>query len=222
MATYLTRDQIIQNAGTLVGNTTLGATFCVDWLNNIQDTLAQNHKFPELEKVATGSIGAYTTGPAISVSLPADFGDMWDRDSLAVIDSNGSHTILNTQTWDWYDMIADPLTTGTPMHAAFNLNNQTWTPYPQPGQAYTWQFRYLLKPPRLLTNVTIPFGSDEIFIQALFVRLLQYEDDQRYPAEYAMLQQMLNKYFGALNMSPIKSPSVRFNAQRFKTPANFR
>lgn len=222
MATSLTFDEIISNAGKLVGNETL-TTFAGVWLNNIIDTIAQNRKFFELEKVATGTLAKYTSGPALTVSFPTDFGDMWDHNALGLIDSGGSHHILTFQTWDWYDLITNPLTIGPPQFAAFDMRLQKWTPYPQPDQAYTWQMRYVLKPSRIVTGSDkIPYGSDEIFIQALFVRLLQFEDDARYPAEYAMLDQMLNKYFGGANMSPIKSPAVRFNSKTFKSMGAFR
>lgn len=222
MATSLTFDQIVSHAGKLVGNETL-TTFAEVWLNNIIDTIAQNHRFPELEAVATGTIAQYVSGAAITASFPADFGDLWDHESLAIIDSDGNHTPLQPQTWDWYDMIADPLTTGKPRYAVFNLQARTWTPYPQPDQAYTWQIRYMMKPSRIVDGSdTIPYASDEIFIQALFVRFLQFEDDARYPTEYAMLQQMIQKYFGGVNTSPIKSPAVRFNSRAFRTPGNFR
>lgn len=223
MPTSMTFDQIVSHAGKLVGNETL-TSFADVWLNNIIDTIAQNHRFPELEKTATGTIGAYNGGGVgVTVAFPSDFADLWDHESLAVIDANGNHTPLQPQTWDWYDMIADPLTTGKPRYAIFNLQNRTWTPYPQPDVAYTWQIRYMIKPSRIVTGTdTIPYASDEIFVQALFVRLLQFEDDARYPAEYQMLQKLIQNYFGGVNTSPIKSPAVRFNSRAFRTPGTFR
>lgn len=222
MSTALDFDTIVAHAGKLVGNETL-TTFAGVWLNNIIDSLAQNHRWPELEKVATGSLAQFGGTTPIVVSLPADFGDLWDQHSLSILDTNGSHSVLTPQTWEWYDLITSPLTPGSPGHAAFNLNTQQWTPYPQPSQVYTWQLRYLLKPSRIVTGTdTIPFGTDEIFIQALFVRLLQFEDDSRYPAEYAVLQSMIHQFFGATNTSPIKSPKVRFNSNTFKGMTSYR
>lgn len=224
MATTLTRDTIITYAGRMVGNEVVDVTTLRDWLNNIIDTLGKEYRWPELQKTATGTLAKYVTGQAApEVALPADFGDLWDVHSLAVIDANGNHTVLTPQSWDWFDLITAPTqSTGTPFAAAFNLNTLVWTPYPMPQTSYTWQLRYRIKPSRLSSNATINFANDDIFIHALYVRLLQLEDDDRYIAEKAVLDQMIARYLGAYNKSPIKNRNIRFNANAFRTPANFR
>jgi hypothetical protein len=224
MATALTQSQLIQYAGKRAGNESL-ATFAADWLNNIIDTLAQNYKFPELEKTTTGTLtGHGTTTPSTldTISLPADFGDLFDVHSLVLIDSNGTRNTLTPQTTDWFDNISSPLILGQPNSAIFDLDAKTWTPFPLPELTYTWRIRYRAKPSRLSSDTTIPFASDDIFIQALYVQILQYEDDQRYPQEYGVLQSMIGRYLAGYNKSPIKSKSMRLNADAFRNIQNQR
>lgn len=224
MATTLTRDTIIQYAGKRAGNESL-TTFAADWLNNIIDTLAQNYKFPDLQKIATGTLTGHGTTQPTSVdviSLPADYGDLFDVHSLSIVDVNGNHDTLDPEDTDWYDTITAPLTLGKPSAAIFNLNAMTWTPYPLPQQTYTWQLRYRYKPSRLSSNSTIPFASDEIFIQALYVQILQYEDDARYPTEYAALERLIAKYIGGFNKSPNKDRQIRLNRSAFLRIQSYR
>jgi len=224
MATALTRDTLVQYAGKRAGNESL-ATFCNDWLNNIIDTLAQNYKFPELEKLVTGALAGHgSTAPTVvdTINLPADFGDLFDVHSLGVIDSFGTHNTLTPRDTDYYDTISSPLIVGTPNTAIFDLDNKQWTPFPLPQLDYTYQLRYRAKPVRLTGNTTIPFASDDIFIQGLYVQILQYEDDQRYPAEYAVWLQMIGKYIAGFNKSPIKTKSLRLNADTFRRIQNQR
>jgi len=220
MATALTRDTIIQYAARKAGNEAIDATTLQDWLNNIIDTMAQAYKFPELQKSASGSLSAYVQGQAIpEIALPADFGDLWDVHGLVVVDSNnpgGSQQALTPETWEFFDLLVAPTkAVGTPLTAGFNLNNKTWSPYPMPDRQYTWQLRYRIKPARLTSNVTIPYANDEIFIQALYVQILQFEDDDRYPAELRRLLQLVMTYLTGLNKSPIKERKVRLNSNVF-------
>lgn len=223
MATALTRDTLVSYSGKRAGNESL-ATFGNDWLNNIIDTLGQAYKWPELEQKTTGSLAAFVAGGSVpEISLPADFGDLWDAHGLSLIDSNSGHHTLVPETWDWFDLITAPtLSVGEPKWAAFNLNSMKWSPYPMPGQAYTWQLRYRIKPSRLSSNTTIPFANDDIFIQALFVQILQYEDDERAVAERAVLDQMIARYLGGYNKSPIKQRKIRLNTDTFKGIQSYR
>ena len=82
--------------------------------------------------------------------------------------------------------------------------------------------RYRLKPSRLTSNATIPFGNDEIFIQALYAKVLQYLGDPRATNERLVLEQLLARYFGGANKSPIKGRAVRLNADTFKGIQNYR
>lgn len=221
MATTLTRNQLVTYAGRRAGNESL-TTSANDWLANIVDTLSQNYKWPEFQKTSTGTITNPGAGQTVTTSLPADFGDLWDVHSLIVIDSNGNQQPLTPQPPEWYDLLTNPATLGKPLYVVFNLNTLTWKPYPTPETSYAYQMRYRIKPTRLETDTTIPFASDDIFIQALYVQILQHEDDERYMQEQAVLDRMISRYLGGFNKSPIKSRTVRLNTNAFKPVVNFR
>ena len=207
MATVLTRDSLISHAMRLAGNEDV-TTFAQDWLNNTIDTLGQMFRWPELEKEATGSI---TVGVSSTV-LPADFGNLWNRLALSLTISNASH-VLEPLTRNEYNALGDRTLQGIPKYVLFDLNAKTWVTFPLPNATYTWLLIYHIKPARLSSDVVISFGSDEIFIQALYIRILQYEDDARYKEEFQILLQMIDAFLTGTNVSPVQVGAPKIAAK---------
>jgi hypothetical protein len=213
----LTRDAIVSSALRRIGNETI-TTDAIVWLLNFVDDLYTNYKWPFAEKTTTGSITAGQT----SVALPTDFGDLYDKQSLRIIDSAGTSHPLSPWTPNELDVQADPDAIGQPFRAIFDLNGKTWRPYPLPNQSFTYNLRYRVKPARVASDVVIPFPNDEILIQGVFVKALQYEDDERFKDKLALLEIMIRKLLRGFNMSPIKATGTRYNPLRFLTPVIYR
>lgn len=213
----LTRNQLVDLALATVGNTTLTAE-AYTWLNNIVDRFCLDYKFSFLEKLKTGTLAAN----ASSVGLPSDFGDVWDRHSFVLTDSNGGRIQPEIFSPEDYDLLASTTTTGTPSLVVFDLKALTWTVWPVPAVSYTYSLRYRYKPARISTDVVVEFPNDDLLVQALIIKGLQYEDDERYTTELVILQNMITRFVGGFNKSPIKRPQIRLNANRFQTPQSFR
>jgi len=124
---------------------------------------------------------------------------------------------------DDYDLLTDPALDGTPDRVKFDLRAKTATIYPVPSvSTYSWTLRYRRQPARITSNTTIEFPNDELLIQAMFVKALQFEDDERYGQELGVLQSLIANYFRGYNKSPIKTARVRLNARTFRNPINWR
>jgi len=207
MSTVLTRDTLIAHSMRLAGNESV-TTFAQDWLNNTIDTLGQMFRWPELEKEGTGSI---LVGVA-STALPADFGNLWNRLALSLTISSVSH-ILEPLTRNEYNALGENTRQGKPKYVLFDLNAKTWVTFPLPDATYTWSLIYHIKPARLSGDTVITFGNDEIFIQALYIRILQFEDDARYKEEFQVLLQMINAFLTGTNVPPIQAGMVVARAE---------
>lgn len=212
----LTSTTIVSQALGRLGNDSL-TTEAGIWLLNALDRLYEDFSWPFLETMATGSL---TVGQS-SVNLPSDFDSPISHNSFSVIDSDGIHFSLSFNIGYDQDSIADPAVEGTPASALINLDTMTWRPYPLPGQVYTWQVRYKKKIARGTEPFTPDFPNDEILIQAVYVRGLQYEDDDRFGAENTELQRMVAMYKRKFNLQPQKQQRVQFS-RKFRTPTNFR
>lgn len=214
----LTSDTIITRVLKMGGNETI-TTEAQYWLLDILDRLYEDFHWPFLEKVATGSVASGAT----SIALPADFDSFWDENSLVLVTSSGGQYPLALVTGYDQDWVTSPGITGAPETALVNLNARTWRPYPLPEQTYTYQLRYKHKPTRAdpYANFTPTFPNDAILIQALFVRVLQFEDDDRYAPESQVLASMVSQYKAKFNKQPQRAKKVRFSS-RFKTPSSFR
>lgn len=219
MPSSRTANEIISDALKQLGNETLTDNAEV-WLNNFLDRLYEDYRWPFQEKTATGSL---TIG-ATSVDLPDDFVDFWDRNGLRLADEDGNLFRLVPTPADEFDLLVQPTTTdGPPELALVNLNDMTWQPYPVPDQAYTWRLRYKYKPSRVTdfdTEVTFP--NDELLTQAVFVKGLQFEDDDRYVPESQILEMMIRRFRKGFNVSPTKGKSTKFQSQTFRSITNFR
>jgi hypothetical protein len=212
----LTSTVIVDQALGRLGNDSLTVEAGI-WLLNALDRLYEDFSWPFLETTATGSL---TIGQS-SVNLPSDFDSPISHNSFSVIDSDGIHFPLSFNTGFDQDNIPNPSLDGTPDSALINLDTMTWRPYPLPSQAFTWQVRYKKKIARSDVEFTPDFPNDEILIQAVYVRGLQYEDDDRFGAENTELQRMVAMYKRKFNLQPQKQQRVQFS-RKFRAPVNFR
>jgi hypothetical protein len=209
-----TSDKLIQIALKRMGNETLTAD-AQEWILNILDRLYQDYRWPFLEKLATEALA---TG-ASAIPLPADYDEIWDVDSLVLIDpASGANVPLTPIMAYNQDMRSSPQQAGPPKNALMDLNAMTWRPFPLPDKAYTWQLRYKFKPARgddPTESFTPVFPNDQIIIQALFVQALEHEDDDRYATELAVLEKQVGAYKAKFNKSPLKNNQTRLSP-RFK------
>lgn len=214
-----TPNQIISDALKLLGNETLTDEAEV-WLNNSLDRLYEDYRWPFQEKSASGSLLAGDT----SIALPTDFVDFWDRNGLRYQDDDGNIARIIPLQADVFDLRVTGSTVGAPQFAKVDLALMTWQPDPTPDANYTWLLRYKKRPLRITDFAagTIAFPNDTILTQAVFVRGLQFEDDDRYPTEMGVLDMMIKKYRRGYNVSPTKGTTVRFQSQTFKGIDSFR
>lgn len=204
-------DTLISNALSRLGNPTL-TTEAQSWLLNILDRFYQDFRWPFLEKVATGSITASQT----AIALPTDFDELWDENSIVLIDpaaNNARQYLVPISQFD-YDLLAQPLTAANPpINVVIDANANTWTPFPTANKTYNYQIRYKLKPtrPSPYSNFTPTFPNDQLIEQAIFVTGLQREDDERYTAELTILKNMMGQYKAKFNKLPQKNIAVRLS-----------
>ncbi|MGH9429582.1 MAG: hypothetical protein ACRD2L_25130 [Terriglobia bacterium] len=210
--------EIIADALKLLGNETLTDEAEV-WLNNAIARLYEDFRWPFQEKSASGTVTAGST----SVALPADFADFWDRNGLRLVDAQGNILHVTPLQADDFDLIHVSGEVGPPRFARIDLAAMTWEPSPTPGTAYTWKLRYK-KASTEITNfaAAVEFPNDTILTQAVFVRGLQFEDDDRYTAELGILDGMTKRFRRGFNVSPTKGTSMRFQSQTFRGIASFR
>jgi len=214
-----TPNEIISDALKLLGNETLTNEAEV-WLNNILDRLYEDYRWPFQEKSVTGSVPAGAT----SINLPDDFVDFWDRNGLRLVDDNNNISRIVPIQADTFDLIVQPTVVGAPEFARIDLATMTWQPYPTPDVTYSYRLRYKKRPDRItdFDSDVIVFPNDAVLTQAVFVRGLQQEDDDRYSAELGILQNMIKAYRRGYNVSPTKGTTIRFQSQTFKGIDSFR
>ena len=213
MATARTANQIISDALKQVGNETLTSEAQI-WLNNFLDRMYEDLKWPFQEESASGTI---TEGDT-SVDLPSDFADLWNSSGLRLEDEDGNIFRLFPRTPEDFDLLVQPSTAGAPEIALINFADLTWQPYPTPDKTYTWLLRYKKKPARVsnFDAVVSPFSNDELLTQAVFVKALQFEDDDRYVQEAAILEKQIKAYKRGFNLSPTKGKKLAFQNQTFR------
>jgi hypothetical protein len=212
----LTSTVIIDQALGRLGNDSLVVEADI-WLLNALDRLYEDFQWPFLETLATGSLVVDQS----SVNLPADFDSPVAHDSFVLISSTGGYHALEFNTSYDQDLLASPTRSGEPKRALINLDTMTWRPYPLPSQTYTWQVRYKKKITRSDVEFTPDFPNDDILIQAVYVRGLQYEDDDRFVNENKELQRMVSMYKRKFNLQAQKSQRVQLS-RRFRSPVSFR
>jgi hypothetical protein len=212
----LTSTVIVSQALGRLGNDSLTVEAGI-WLLNALDRLYEDFQWPFLETTATGAL---TEGQS-SVNLPADFDSPVSHNSFLVIDEDNVYHALDFNTAYEQDLLVNPALDGPPQKAIVNLDDMTWRPYPLPEKAYTWQVRYKKKISRSDVEFTPDFPNDDILIQAVYVRGLQYEDDDRFVAENTELAKMVALYKRKFNLQPQKQKRILLS-RRFSTPTNFR
>ena len=212
----LTSTVIVSQALGRLGNDSLTVEAGI-WLLNALDRLYEDFQWPFLEVTATGTL---TIG-GTSVALPTDFDSPVSMNSLVLIDSNSNYHSLVFNTGFDQDMIAKPSLEGEPRYAILDIVNQTWRPYPISTQAYSWQLRYKKQIARPTEPFTPTFPNDDILIQAVYVRGLQYEDDDSFFNENKELQRMIALYKRKFNLQAQRKQKVLLS-RRFSTPINFR
>jgi len=213
-----TGTEIISDALKLLGNETIDTEAQV-WLNNILARLYEDFRWPFQEKSASGTV----TAGASAIALPVDFLDFWDRNGLRIQDSSGNLFRVVPLQADDFDLIRQPSESGRPEKARIDLAEMEWQPYPTPDIAYTWLLRYK----KSFTEITdfsasIDFPNDTLLTQALFVRGLQFEDDDRYSVELGVLEAMTKRFRRGYNVSPTKGTAMRFQSQTFKGISAFK
>jgi hypothetical protein len=214
-----TPNQIISDALKLLGNETVTDEAQV-WLNNILDRLYEDYRWPFQEKSASGTMAAGAT----AIALPTDFADFWDRNGLRLVDDNNNFSRIVPLQADTFDLQVNPNQVGPPEFARVDMAELEWQPFPVPDVSYGWRLRYKKRPDRITDFNTdvIAFPNDAILTQAVFVRGLQFEDDDRYPQELNILENMLKKYRRGYNVSPTKGTVIKFQSQTFKAIDSFR
>ncbi len=215
----LDSDQLIATALKKLGNETITEDAQI-WLANILDRLYADYKWPFLEAISTGSL---LVGQQ-EVDLPENFIAPWDVDSLVLIDSAGSYHTLEFFTQYDFDRVPNPVLQGSPKTALLDLTQLVWKPYPLANQAYTWKLRYRIGIEREAdptSTFTPVFPNDQILIQAIFVEGLMHEDDDRYPAQLAILDRMIMRFMGTFNKHANKLQTVRYSS-KFSRPGVFR
>jgi hypothetical protein len=213
-----TGTQIISDALKQLGNETLTSEAQV-WLNNFLDRLYEDYRWPFQEKTATGTV----TEGQTSVDLPSDFLDFWDRNGLRLEDEDGNLSRVLPRQADEFDLVVQPNDQGQPEIALVDLAALTWQPYPTPDKTYTWILRYKYKPARITDfGQVITFSNDELLTQAVFVKGLQFEDDDRYVPESQVLELMIKRFRRGYNVSPLKGKALRYQSQTFRGITAFR
>lgn len=196
---------------------------CIPALADFLDQLQQNHKWAHLEKTSTANT---LNKSDATLSLPTDFGDLWNEHGLKIKDTNGKMSVLTIKDHDFLDMLADPTTEGAPDYAIFDLNAKKWTPYPRPDvSTSTWEIRYQSKPTRMgvtSTDVTPAFPDDMILVQFCFWFGLDYDDDDRAGPQLGLLSAMIRKAKARTRRSVIRRETTAFNPKFFQRMVAFR
>lgn len=209
--------KLIEIALRQIGNETLTED-CYEWLPNILSRLYEDHSWPFLEKLSTGTIGASVATKA----LPADFDELFDVNSLKLIDqeSGAEIPLIPIMAFD-HDMLINPSQTGTPKNVLLDLAAMEWTPFPLANKTYGYSLRYKYKPDRpvdITANYTPVWPNDQILIQAIKVQAFEHEDDDRMEKNLMILKSMIADYKAKFNRQPQKNKQARFGPSFKKIP----
>lgn len=214
-----TGTQIIAAALKKIGNETITAEAQVE-LNNVLDRLYTDFRWPFLRSFVSGSITAGTT----STALPSDFVDIWDRQSLSIIDPT-SNTKLPITTWSVqeYDQLINPSEQGTPQKVLVNYNTMTFRLSPLPNQTYTYEIIYRSKPSRITDfSAVVNFPNDMLLEQYIFAWACGFEDDERAMQEMQVAEKMMRQFLKGFNLNTGKNSRVALSSSRFSDMGNFR
>lgn len=196
-----TANQIINLALNRAGNPTITADAQVE-LQLIINRLNEDFWWPHLHTTITGSV---TPGQA-TVSLPADYIDVWNKYGIRLTDVNGNVRTLVLKSEEFRLRTALDTVSGTPEFAVIDDSLQIWRPLPVPEQAYTYQLVYRRLPAQISNfDAVVDFPNDALLVQLLFVWALQREDDARFAEQMIVADNMLKRFIRRYNASPNKS-----------------
>jgi hypothetical protein len=157
------------------------------WLNLFLESMYRNQDYHWMRKAAVLST---TEG----LAWPSDY----LRAYSATLIQNGDETPFKQFSSDEYDMYRVASSSGTPVGFFADPDTETFKFYPTPVQSLQWRLRYYYLP--TLPDPSSPIGdSDEpvwqtdpsILIQAVYVRALEYDDDNRFEREDQRLTKMI-------------------------------
>lgn len=210
--TIKTANQIIDLALRRIGNTTITADAQAE-LNNILDRLYTDFRWPFLKTIGTGSISEDQT----SEPLPSTFVDLWDRQSLHLIDPTTNARIpLETLAQQGYDPLRNPRKSGTPSFVVIDYNTMTWITYPLPNKAYDYEIIYRARPAQITDfDTVINFPNESLLEQLLFAWACDFEDDERANDELAKADRLLRQFLKSFNVNTGKSATMSLRPSRF-------
>lgn len=211
----LTGNQIISQGLGQIGNLTITAAAQVQ-LQVIVDRLHEDYKWPFTK--------GFTTGTATqSISVPADFLDLWDRTSFIVFDSDDNKANVRLIGQEEYELQQSVVTSeGVPTTAYYDSVSGALKLDSTPS-SMTYELWYRKKAATITNfDAVVEFPNDEILIQSIFVWALQYEDDDRYGGELQILQTMLGRYFKRFNISPNKDNIRALSRSTFRSNMVYR
>ncbi len=207
----MTRLQIIQEALTRANRQDLLSEARL-WLNLFLDGQYQNQDWPFAMKVSTLSV---VDGAAI----PTDYlrarsvNILYGSQRLPVL-------MLTPEEYDFHRQAQ--VGTGVPRKLYVDQNARTFHWIPVPQETYSFELRYYYMP--VLPDPYSPIGDsetplwrvdDDILIQAVYIRALQYDDDSRFDKEEQKLMMMIRD-------AKINSPDFRAQMNRIKLGKSYR
>jgi len=184
----LSRGEIVQAGVELAGRSDLLRKGAL-WLNLFLEDQYEDYDWPWLLKTQTLSVSD-------GVSLPDDY----RRAKSATIIDNESPFSLRTVEKDEFENERNnnQLYSRPTLIYIDKLNNAAYF-YPTPVSSYTMRLDYYHSPELLDSGVNDDASepvwgeSDNILVQAVYVRALQYLDDSRHQQEDMRLEAMLGK-----------------------------
>lgn len=207
----MTRLQIIQEALNLANRTDLLSEARL-WLNMFLDGQYRNQDWPFAMKTASLAV---TQG----ATIPTDYLRARSADII-----NGSNRLpvlfLTPEQYD-FDRQSS-INPSIPRKVYVDQYARTFNWVPAPSEVFTMELRYYFLP--VLPDPYTPIGDsetplwavdDDILIQAVYVKALQFDDDARFDKESARLDDMIKK-------AKINSPDFRASTNRIKLGKSFR
>lgn len=182
------------------------------WLNMFLDGQYQNQDWPFAMKVATLSVVDGASAPddylrARSVNL------LYGSQRLPVL-------MLTPEQYDFERQAQ--VGSGVPRKLYLDQYARTFHWLPVPQDTYSFELRYYFMPE--LPDPYSPIGDsetplwrvdDDLLIQAVYIRALQYDDDSRFDKEEQKLMTMLRE-------AKLNSPDFRAQTNKIKLGKSFR
>lgn len=207
----MTRLQIIQEALNRANRQDLLSEGRL-WLNMFLEGQYRNQDWPFAMKKSTLSV---VEGGAI----PTDY--LRARSAQLIDGSNRQDILFLTPEQYDYHRRAN-VTTGKPLKVFVDQYLGTFNWIQIPDQAYSFELRYYFMP--TLPDPYSPIGDsetplwkvdDDVLIQAVYVRALEYDDDARFDKEDQRLKEMLRE-------SKLNSPDFRATNNKIKLGKSYR